>query len=109
MPLVLTSLQRSVQSVLLGKVLRPEWITHGVSGGSKIESFFIRMPSDVQNTVLAVKSLVSDGQFIYLFTSRGLFKIGSGYGGTLKGHVYVWKPDFYPNDKGSLVFCAVSC
>lgn len=107
MPLVLTSLQRSVQSVLLGKVMRPDWISHGIPNTTKMETFQVRMPTDIQNTVLTVKSMVSDGQYLYLFTSRGLFKIGSGYGGTLKGHVYVWKPDFYPNDKGSLVYCGV--
>lgn len=63
---------------------------------------------DLQNSSLTVKSMASDGQFLYLFTNKGLFKIGSGYSGTVKGHVYVWKPDFYPNDKGTLVYCSVS-
>lgn len=108
MPAVLVSLQRSVHGVLLGKVARPDWLSHGVPYNSKIESFFVRMPLEIQNTVVALKSLASDGQYLYLFTARGLFKIGSGYGGTVKGHVYIWKPDFYPNDKGTLVFCGVS-
>lgn len=108
MPMVLTSLQRSVHGVLLGKVVRPEWITHGVPHKSLIETFQIRMPVEIQNIVLTVKSLTCDGQYLYLFTSKGLFKIGSGYGGTLKGHVYIWKPDFYPNDKGFLLYSSVS-
>ncbi|KAB0796834.1 hypothetical protein PPYR_10895 [Photinus pyralis] len=105
MPGVLTALQRSIHGILLGKTIRPDWITHGVPHTSKIDSFQVRMPSDVQNVPLTLKSLATDGQYLYLFSSRGLFKIGSGYGGTLKGHVYIWKPDFYPNDKGSLVYC----
>lgn len=108
MPAVLVSLQRSVHGVLLGKVARPDWLSHGVPHNSKIETFAVRMPSEIQNTILTLKSLASDGQYLYLFTGRGLFKIGSGYGGTVKGHVYIWKPDFYPNDKGALVFCGVS-
>lgn len=107
MPAVLTSLQRSIHSVLMGKVLKPDWIMHGVPESSNIDSFTIRMPSDIQNTPPNFKSMASDGQYLYLFTTAGLFKIGTGYGGTLKGHVYVWKPDFYPNDKGTLAFCAV--
>lgn len=105
MPAVLTSLQRSVHGVLLGKVIRPEWITHGVSINAIIDTYQIKMPSDIQNAILTPKSLASDGQFLYLFTNRGLFKIGSGYGGTLKGHVYIWKPEFYPNDRGWIGFC----
>lgn len=107
MSAVLISLQRSVQGVLLGRLSRPDWFTHGVPVNSKIQTFQARITIDVQNAPLAVKSMASDGQFLYLFTNRGLFKIGSGYGGTVKGHVYVWKPDFYPNDKGTLVYCSV--
>lgn len=107
MSAVLISLQRSVQGVLLGRLGRPDWFTHGVPASSKIQSFQARMPTEIQNIVIAIKSMASDGQYLYLFTAKGLFKIGSGYGGTVKGHVYVWKPDFYPNDKGTLVYCSV--
>ncbi|KAF5304147.1 hypothetical protein FQA39_LY01932 [Lamprigera yunnana] len=105
MPAVLTSLQRSIHGILLGKIMRPDWITHGVPMNSKIDNFQVRMPSDIQTAPLTIKSMTTDGQFLYLFSSRGLFKIGSGYGGTLKGHVYLWKSDFYPNDKGTIVYC----
>lgn len=108
MPAVLTALQRSIHGILLGKILRPDWITHGVPYNSKIDSFLVRMPSDIHSAPMALKSLASDGQYLFLFTTKGLFKIGSGYGGTLKGHVYIWKPDFYPNDKGTLLYCDVS-
>lgn len=107
MSAVLISLQRSVQGVLLGRLSRPDWFTHGVPENSKIQSFQIRITIDVQTTPLVVRSMASDGEFLYLYTSRGLFKIGSGYGGTVKGHPYVWKPDFYPNDKGTLVYSLV--
>nr|CAH7734761.1 unnamed protein product [Callosobruchus chinensis] len=105
MPAVLSALQRSVHGVLLGKVVRPDWITHGVPATSKIESFHLNLPHDLQNVNLKVKALACDGQYLYLFTSKGLLKVGSGYGGTVKGHVVIWKQDFYPNDSGSLVYC----
>ncbi|KAK9891452.1 hypothetical protein WA026_014685 [Henosepilachna vigintioctopunctata] len=106
MPSVLAALQRSVHGVLHGKIQRPDWITHGIPASSKTNSFFLQTMNEIQNMQLNPKSLAMDGLYLYLFTSKGLFKIGSGYGGTLKGHVYLWKPDFYPNDNGSLVFCA---
>lgn len=108
MPAVLSSLQKSVHGVLLGKTVRPDWITHGVPNAAKINSFHIKFPSELINTQLKVKSLAYDGQYLYLFTTRGLLKVGSGYGGTIKGHIILWKSDFYPNENGSLVFCNVS-
>ncbi|CAH1132864.1 unnamed protein product [Ceutorhynchus assimilis] len=106
MPAVLSSLQRSIHGVLLGKMIRPDWLTHGVPISSKIDLFHVKVPADLQNVTLILKSLAFDGQYLYLFTSKGLLKIGSGYGGTVKGHVSMWKQDFYPNDNGSLVFCS---
>lgn len=108
MPAVLTSLQRSVHGVLLGKVIRPDWITHGILYNSVIDTYHVKMPTDIQNSILVPKSMASDGQFLYIFSNRGLVKIGTGYGGTLKGHVYTWKAEFYPNDKGWIGFCHVS-
>lgn len=108
MPAVLTGLQKSVHSFLLGKVTKLDWSAEGIPNKGLVDLFQVQMPSDLQDVSLAFKSLACDGQYLYLFTSKGLFKIGSGYAGTLKGHVYLWKPDFYPNDKGTLVFCAVS-
>lgn len=104
MPSVLTALQRCVHNVLLTKIARPDWFTYGVPTSSRINTFRVRLPTDVQ----AVRSMCSDGQFIYLLTTRGLFKVGSGYGGTVKGHIYMHRTDFYPNEKGWLGFCNVS-
>lgn len=63
---------------------------------------------DMHTASLGAKSLASDGQFLYLYTSKGLFKIGSGYGGTIKGHVYLHKADFHVDDKGWLGYANVS-
>lgn len=108
MPAVLSTLQKSVHGILLGKIIRPDWLTHGVPGTSLIDSFQLKFPNELSNLSMKLKSLASNGEYLYLFTSKGLFKIGSGYGGTIKGHVTAWKPDFYPNDNGILLFCEVS-
>lgn len=39
LPLVMTALQRSLHAVLLGKISRPDWITHGIPIQSKIDLF----------------------------------------------------------------------
>lgn len=108
MPSVLSTLQRSVHGILLGKVTRPDWLTHGVPATSLTDSFRIKLPNEFSNVSVKLKSLATNGEFLYLFTTKGLLKVGSGYGGTIKGHVALWKPEFYPNDNGNLVFCAVS-
>lgn len=108
MPVVLTSLQRSVHAVLLGKLARPDWITHGVPKNSKIYSTTLTLPTEINNLVLNGRSFVSDGKYLYLHTNCGLFKIGNGHGGTIWGHVYVHKPDFYPSEIGWIGYANVS-
>jgi hypothetical protein len=62
---------------------------------------------DTLNASLNARSLASDGQFLYLYTSKGLLKVGSGYGGTIKGHVYLHKADFHVDDRGWLGYANV--
>ncbi|XP_076287336.1 MYC binding protein highwire isoform X6 [Lasioglossum baleicum] len=102
MPCVLTSLQRSVQAVLLGKLARPDWITYGVPKCSKIYTSMLKLPNEINNIVLNGRSFVSDGKYLYLHTSRGLLKIGSGHGGTIWGHLYLQRKDFHPTETGWL-------
>lgn len=47
MPAVLTALQRSVHGVLLGKVIRPDWNTHGVPKNSQIDTFRVKMSGGI--------------------------------------------------------------
>ncbi|XP_012285925.1 E3 ubiquitin-protein ligase MYCBP2 [Orussus abietinus] len=102
MPCVLMSLQRSVHAVLLGKLARPDWITHGVPKSSKIYTSTLKLPNEMNSVVLNGKSFASDGKYLYLHTSRGLLKIGSGHGGTIWGHLYAHKADFFPTETGWL-------
>lgn len=42
LPLVMTALQRSIYAVLLGKITRPDWLTHGIPIQSKIDMFSVK-------------------------------------------------------------------
>lgn len=140
MPLVMTALQRSVHGVLLGKIARPDWLTHGVPLAAQIDTFVVKMSKgkwflpynltvdvlshrkqrlsiqfasfvvlpDVLGGALLPRSMASDGEFLYLYTSKGLLKIGSGYRNTMKGLIYQHAIDFFPDDKGWLGYANVS-
>ncbi|RZF32322.1 hypothetical protein LSTR_LSTR001786 [Laodelphax striatellus] len=101
MPTVLASLQRSVHGVLLGKTIRPDWMTCGTPKSCLLMTYKVKIPID-EGAGYRNKALASDGKFLYLHNSHGLFKIGSGYGGSIKGHVYLHRPEFYPDKKGWL-------
>ena len=61
-----------------------------------------------------VHSLTSDGTFLYLQSSHGLYKVGSGYGGTIKGQIYAHNKEFFSKPgwigfaSGSLFFKSAS-
>ena len=106
MPQILVSLQRSVVSVMLGKTDHPDLMSRGVPRSSCLDSFLVQF----KTAPGVVHSLASDGPHVYLQTDQGVYKIGSGYGGTVKGRVYCHRPDFEPSPgwigvvKGALYF-----
>ena len=59
----------------------------------------LSLPGDGPSSAVA-----SDGRFLYVHNSAGLHKIGSGFGGTIRGDVYESNADFRPSDKGWLAF-----
>jgi len=87
-PRCLTSLQQSVQAVLVGRVQIPDWLTHGIPQEARITSTILS--SDPRVSRLSASdnggsaSLASDGRYLYLHSSNcGLLKVGSGYGNTV--------------------------
>ena len=91
MPSILIGLQRSVVSVMLGRTDHPDFMTHGVNADSLADTFpimFYPNGADSQENP-KVHAMASDGTHLYLQTSSGLFKVGSGYNGTIKGHTYL--------------------
>ncbi|RWS30275.1 E3 ubiquitin-protein ligase MYCBP2-like isoform X6, partial [Leptotrombidium deliense] len=86
-PTILMSLQRSVHAVLLGKTTRPLWLTHGFPCKSLCDSFIVHLETDCLSNDYS--SLAFDGKYLYIFNDHKLYKIGSGYGGTIKGQCVV--------------------
>ncbi|XP_013162054.1 PREDICTED: E3 ubiquitin-protein ligase MYCBP2 isoform X3 [Papilio xuthus] len=107
-PKNLTILQRSVQSVILGESSRNQWINFGVPHQSLAYGFPVDLPCMMTTGPgeLIVRSLASDGCYLYVYSSKGLIKIGTGYGSSLKQHIYKFKYDFFQGDRhGWLGYC----
>ncbi|MPC41566.1 E3 ubiquitin-protein ligase MYCBP2 [Portunus trituberculatus] len=102
-PVILTYLQRSVHAVLLGKTSRPDWLLCGVPKAALIDRFTVKIMTDGEESK-EDSTMTCDGHYLFVHNAHGLFKIGSGFGGTMKGHVYIHRPDFYPRQRGWLGF-----
>ncbi|XP_034779591.2 E3 ubiquitin-protein ligase MYCBP2 isoform X5 [Acipenser ruthenus] len=84
-PTILIALQRSVQAVLVGKVQIQDWFGNGIKKAALMNKWVLKEVSiDDDDQCL----LQSDGSFLYLLCKDGLYKVGSGYSGTVRGHVY---------------------
>ncbi|KAL2081752.1 hypothetical protein ACEWY4_023605 [Coilia grayii] len=84
-PAILNALQRSVQAVLVGKIQIQDWFGNGIKHAALMNKWHLRELSiDEDENCL----LQTDGSFLYLLCKDGLFKLGSGYSGTVRGHVY---------------------
>lgn len=49
-------------------------------------------------------SIASDGSYVYLLTSNGLHKIGTGFGSTVSGRIYVTSKKSFTSSEGILLF-----
>ncbi|XP_028848286.1 E3 ubiquitin-protein ligase MYCBP2 isoform X12 [Denticeps clupeoides] len=84
-PTILNALQRSVQAVLVGKVQIQDWFGNGIKRAALMNKWVLKEVSmDEDERCL----LQTDGAFLYLLCKDGLYKVGSGYSGTVRGHVY---------------------
>lgn len=52
-------------------------------------------------------SIASNGKHMYILLGKSLFKIGTGFNGTLKGYVYAVNPEFCKEKNGWIGFCGV--
>jgi hypothetical protein len=59
----------------------PDFMISGVPSNSVVDVFGVKFRSPRPE---AVHSLAADGGHVYMQTSQGLFKVGSGYAGTIK-------------------------
>uniref|UniRef100_A0A671QW42 E3 ubiquitin-protein ligase MYCBP2 n=1 Tax=Sinocyclocheilus anshuiensis TaxID=1608454 RepID=A0A671QW42_9TELE len=84
-PTILNALQRSVQAVLVGKIQIQDWIGNGIKRAALMNKWVLKEVNiDEDERCL----LQTDGSFLYLLCKDGLYKVGSGYSGTVRGHVY---------------------
>ncbi|XP_077071832.1 E3 ubiquitin-protein ligase MYCBP2 isoform X20 [Siphateles boraxobius] len=84
-PTILNALQRSVQAVLVGKIQIQEWFGNGIKRAALMNKWVLKeVNMDEDERCL----LQTDGSFLYLLCKDGLYKVGSGYSGTVRGHVY---------------------
>ena len=106
---ILASLQRSVHSLLIKRVVPPDFMSHGVPVTCLVDSFPLvtRDQGDKEiNFRQQHYSLASDGHHLYLHASSGMYKIGSGFSGTMKGHIYRHNANFYNESPGWLGIAA---
>ncbi|XP_065222944.1 E3 ubiquitin-protein ligase MYCBP2 isoform X3 [Planococcus citri] len=104
LPNAVIELQKSVQSVITGKLKHPNWFTHGVLKSSCISSFLLLFTADDSKLSLKIKNLACDGYYLYIYTSYGLYKIGTGYNGTIPRNVYAHNPAFFGQDNGWIFY-----
>jgi len=64
--------------------------------------------SDPPGCVFTAKCLATDGRYIFLHCSRGLYKIGSGSFGTEKGKIYASDTNFHLSEKVWIGWASVS-
>lgn len=107
LPVVLTTLQRSVIAVALNRPSKPDILHNGIPLHSEVCSFPVESPVLSRIATALQPALASDGKYLFLLAGRALFKIGSGFGGTLKGHVYAVNESFGKDVNGWLAYANV--
>jgi E3 ubiquitin-protein ligase MYCBP2 len=86
-----TAIQHVVQATLLNAVPFVDWFEEGVKSSSQTDQWEIK---GVKSDDEGPRSIASDGKYLYVLSSQGLLKLGSGYGGTVKGVVYKSRADY---------------
>ena len=57
---------------------------------------------------LKIKSIACDGHFLYVHTTYGLYKIGTGYNGTIRRNIYAFNNAFFNRENGWVNYVKVS-
>lgn len=106
LPLVMSTLQRSIISVALGHPSKPDYLRNGVPQRSLIGQFCVDV--DLVVSASTQPSLASAGKFVFLLTGKSLLKIGTGFGGTLPGYVYARNDSLEKEKNGWIGISGVS-
>lgn len=108
LPQILIKLQRSVQAVILGKLTKPNFFTCGIPRDGLVDEFEIEEFNLDAQVITSQPCIASDGKFLYILAGKVLLKIGTGFNGTTKGHVYFLNREFSKDKCGWIGFCNVS-
>lgn len=108
LPVVLTTLQRSVVAVALNRPSKPDILHNGIPAQSEVGSFVLKNPLLAHIVTGLQPALATDGKYLFLLVGRVLFKIGSGFGATVKGEVYAVNEAFCKDVNGWLGYANVS-
>ncbi|KAK4016037.1 hypothetical protein OUZ56_031000 [Daphnia magna] len=100
LPNIMLTLQKGVRSALVGTSHIPDWFSQGIQKKTLVTSFSVNAAEkDVMEN-----SIASDGSYVYLLTSNGLHKIGTGFGSTVSGRIYVTSKKSFTSSEGILLF-----
>ena len=69
---------------------------------------FFFFSDDAVIVPLKIKNIACDGKFLYLYTTYGLYKIGTGYNGTVPRNIYAHNKVFFNNENGWIGYVKVS-
>ncbi len=67
----------------------------------------VNLNSYAADDQVTMSSVACDGPYLYLQASQGLFKVGTGFGGTASGQIYANKRRT-PDNEGEFLFINVS-
>ena len=87
-------LQQQQQGQGQGTLMTPTWITHGFPKSSACDSFRIRdfsKSKKVKSVDVMNSSITFDGKYLFILSGNVIYKVGSGYSGTIRGQVVLTK------------------
>ncbi|KAK7473507.1 hypothetical protein BaRGS_00035260, partial [Batillaria attramentaria] len=103
-PGILSLLQKSVQAILLGRAQLPDWFSCGVRTQCQTTAFSLPSAAGSAEDTVDNCAIASDGSYLYVLNKKGLLKVGSGYGGTIKGSIVSHKENFQSSKNPWLAF-----
>ncbi|XP_042905925.1 E3 ubiquitin-protein ligase MYCBP2 isoform X1 [Parasteatoda tepidariorum] len=101
-PGIMSSLQRSVHAVLFGKTVGPDWCSRGFPSSALCGWFSVQIP---KTKYRQGSPITSDGKFLYILSGGSIYKIGSGFGGTIKGQIIMSRGGIKVDEKAWLGYC----
>ncbi|XP_067640218.1 E3 ubiquitin-protein ligase highwire isoform X3 [Eurosta solidaginis] len=104
LPAVLSTLQNTVMSAALNKPTRPDFHTNGVPLNSLVDEFNLKSSIAACGSIYTQPAMASDGSYLYLLLGSTLLKVGTGFSGSYKGHIYAQNYEFTKEKTGWLGF-----